>query len=127
MLEIRRSRTWASKSYSAVTYSTAGSGFGLGFTGGGGGARFVAAAAAAPFAEAEYGGGGAAAWVGGGGGAFLTKEDVAARDGGGIERLLVLAALATLGERPMEAEPTASELPPVVRLACTSFAGGEEQ
>lgn len=60
--EIGWARTWASKSYSAVTYSTTGSGFGLGFTGGGGGGLFVAAAET-PFAdgEAEYGGGGAAA------------------------------------------------------------------
>jgi hypothetical protein len=57
----------------------------------------------------------------------LTKEDVvAARDGGAIERLPALTALATLGERPMEVELAESEFPPpVVRLACTSFASEE--
>lgn len=112
-----------------MTYSTTGSGFGFGFTGGGGGGRFVAAEEVAPFAEGEYGGGGAGVWPGGGGGgAFLTKEDVVAARDGGIERLLPLPALAALGERPMEAGPGgASELPPLARLACTSFASSEER
>jgi hypothetical protein len=55
----------------------------------------------------------------------LIKEDEGAARDGGIERLLPLPALVTLGERPME-EPTVNELPPVARLACTSFAGSEK-
>lgn len=106
-----------------MTYSTAGSGFGLGFTGGGGGGLFVAAPES--FEAAEYGGGGAGVWPGGAGGGFLIKEDVGAARDGGIERLLPLPALVTLGERPMEG-PTVNELPPGARLACTNFAGSEK-